>query len=177
MAQHHTASSRERGRRKKQGGEGSHCGTGPRRSQERRPDQLHQRSCSARHCITSSWPRLATTPPSYHHEPYGEPHRSPLTMLAVLAMDATAFPHLGNAEAEHSRSWTCCTRTARAQAQGLASPTPSGLGTSARPHLASAQERQCRALCSCHACASHACTCSPWPEHNHGETTASSTSR
>ena len=77
---------------------------GPRRSQECRPDRLQRRSCSARHCIASSWPRLTTAPPSYRHEPYGEPRRSPLAALAVLAMNATAFPHLGDAEAEHSHS-------------------------------------------------------------------------
>ena len=121
------------GRRRSKEEEGSCCGTGPRRSQERRPDRLQRRSCSARRCIASSRPRLATAPPSYRHKPYGEPHRSPLTTLAVLAMDATAFPHLGNVEAEHSHSWTRCTRTAHAQAQGLASLTPSGSGTPARP--------------------------------------------
>ena len=77
---------------------------GPRWSQEHRPDQLQRCSCSAWHCIASSWPRLATTPPSYHHEPYGEPRRSPLTVLAVIVMNATVFPHLGDAEAEHSHS-------------------------------------------------------------------------
>ena len=120
-----------RGRSKEE--EGSRYRTGPRQSQERCPDRLQRRSCSTWHCIASSRPCLATAPPSYHHEPYGEPRRSPLTALAVLAMNATAFLHLGDTEAEHSHSWTRYTRTTCAQAQGLASPTPSGSGTPARP--------------------------------------------
>ena len=137
--EHHTKNGRrvEETRRKEGEEWRRRSGTGPRRSQECRPDQLQRRSCSAQHCIASSRPRLATAPPSYRHKPYGEPRRSPLVALAVLAMNATAFPHLGEAEAEHSRSWTRCTRTAHAQAQGLASPTPSGSGTLARPLLAS----------------------------------------
>ena len=64
---------------------------GARWSQERHPDQLQRRSCSTRHCIAPSRPRLTTALPSYHHKPYGEPHRSPLTTLTVLAME----PHPG----------------------------------------------------------------------------------
>ena len=50
-------------------------------------------------------------------------------------------------------------------------PSKGKKGGNAEPF---AQERQRRALCSCHAYASHARTRSPWPEHNHGETTMSS---
>ena len=73
--EHHTKNGRrvEETRRKEGEERRRRSRTEPRRSQERHPDQLQRRSCSAQHCIASSRPRLATTPPSYHHEPYDEP--------------------------------------------------------------------------------------------------------
>ena len=129
VAQHHTASSQERGRREKQGGEGSRSGEDLARARSATP--ISYSDVAAWHGTASPHHGLASPP--HRHEPYGEPRRSPLTALAVLAMNATAFPHLGDTEAEHSCSWTRCTRTARAQDQGLAAPTPSGSGTPARP--------------------------------------------